>query len=74
MTAITLSAPGAKQESKLTQEVLRQLDDRKVLYDVLYIEDYALPRLTVGGSELVGEEILNRLDEIQQIATSSKVR
>lgn len=76
MVEFMLYAPGEKQGSQLTQDVMTALDERGVVYGVAFIENYAWPRLTAGtrGGELIGEEILENLDRIQEIAQTDERR
>jgi hypothetical protein len=51
-----------------TIEVQKALDDRGIAYGITFVGNYADPRLQVGGGELVGREILNHLDKIQELS------
>lgn len=61
------------QVSQLTLDVRKALDDRGVAYAVAFVDGYVQPRLTVGGGELIGDEILANLDRIQRLAQTLSV-
>ena len=52
----------------LVRTVQQVLDDRRISYGVVFVENYAEPRLTIGSGELIGQEILDRLDDIEEAA------
>lgn len=51
-----------------TIEVQKALDDLGIAYGISFVGNYSDPRLQVGGGELVGREILNHLDRIQELS------
>lgn len=67
MTGILL-AFDPDRTTPLTDEVQQALDDRRIAYGVVFVESYAEPRLTAGSGELIGQEILDRLDDIEEVA------
>ncbi len=52
----------------LVREVQQVLDDRRISYGIVFVENYAEPRLTAGAGELIGREILDRIDDVEKAA------